>query len=250
MDKQNKMVILTGPSCAGKTPLEKSLRQLYPQISEKLKRIVAYNTRAKRPMETDGVDYHFRSRIQIRQLERERKIILIEARGDLHGIDIAMLHEILKSSDAFYEGNTFMAREIINVLLLEETNLQTIFLSPFSASELAELIEKYDPVALRDHVFNCMMQKLTRRAQNFGIEFTNTVFSNLKHRAADAYDELRMANLFDHIIINQDGEDSPNWDDPKNLKGDALASVKSLADLIVNGHDPLSENWSHIQLPE
>ena len=99
----NRLVILTGPSCAGKTPLERSLRHLYPEIDKKLRRLVAYNSRAIRPVETEGIDYYFLSRDQIRQLAKQNKIVLIEARGDLHGFDMEDLQNILKHSDAFYE---------------------------------------------------------------------------------------------------------------------------------------------------
>ena len=248
MRHKNKLIILTGPSCAGKTPLEKSLRHIYPEIDKNMKRLVAYNSRPKRPSEADGVDYHFRSRSRIRQRAKERRMILIEARGDLHGIDINELCEILRASDAFYEGNTFMAREIISFLHAENIAVLSIFLSPFSKSELEILKSEYTGKEIEEYIFNHMMPKLIRRAQNFKIELTDSVLSNLKQRAGDACQELNIAHLFDHVLVNHDGEDSIKWNDPQKLSGDVLRSVQSLAALIQTGKSVHIENWKKFTL--
>ena len=242
LDK-NRLIILTGPSCAGKTPLERSLRHLYPEIDKKLRRLVAYNSRAMRPVETEGIDYYFRSTDQIQQLARQNKIVLIEARGDLHGFDMDELQNILKHSDAFYEGNTFMASKMHSLGSSQNFPVLSIFLSPFSQSEMEQLIKKFTIPELKDHIYNHMLQKLIRRADNFEINMTDKILNNLKDRARDAYQELSIAHSFDHIIVNHDGEDSSNWHDPDNLQGDAITSVHSLAGLIIAGNDPNSENW-------
>ena len=92
-----------------------------------------------------------------------------------------------------------------------------------------------------------MLQKLIRRADNFKISLTDKILENLKHRAKDSYHELSIAHTFDHIIVNHDGEDSPNWDDPDNLQGDALRSVHSLAGLITTGNNLNIENWNNFR---
>ena len=248
MSESNRLIILTGPSCAGKTPLERSLRHLYPIIDKKLKRLVAYNSRAMRPVETEGIDYYFRSRGQIQQLAKQNKIVLIKARGDLHGFDLNELNNILANSDAFYEGNTFMANEMNSLGSSQNFNTLSIFLSPFSQSEVEQLIKKFTGPELKDHIYNQMMQKLIRRAENFKITLTNKILDNLKHRARDAYHELSIAHSFDQVIVNHDGEDSSNWDDFDNLRGDALRAVHSLARIITTGKDPNPESWKNFHL--
>ena len=243
----NRLVILTGPSCVGKTPLERSLRHIYPEIDKKLIRLVAYNSRAMRPVEIEGIDYYFRSREQIQQLAKQNEIVLMEARGDLHGFDINELQNILKHSDAFYEGNTFMASEMQSLGNSQNFPVLSIFLSPFSQSELEDLIKLFTIPELKDHIYNHMLQKLIRRADNFKISLTDKILENLKHRAKDSYHELSIAHTFDHIIVNHDGEDSPNWDDPDNLQGDALRSVHSLAGLITTGNNLNIENWNNFR---
>jgi guanylate kinase len=243
MSKKNKLVILTGPSCAGKTPLEKSLRHLHPDISHSLKRLVAYNSRAMRPVEKEGIDYYFRSRQQMEDLAEKKIITLIAARGDLHGFDLEELKNLLKQSDAFYEGNTFMALEMLSIAQTHHIDILSIFLSPFSQNELRQLAQSYDQAGLEEYIYKHMLHKLVRRAENFKINLNEKILDNLKHRARDAYQELTLAHNFDHIIVNHDGEDSSNWDDPENLSGDAAKSVNSLASLLVNGSDDFIENW-------
>ena len=65
-----RLVILSGPSCVGKGPLYAALRRFYPTWADRLDRLVLYDSRAPRPGETDGVDYHFRSRSFIEALRR------------------------------------------------------------------------------------------------------------------------------------------------------------------------------------
>jgi guanylate kinase len=50
-----KLVILSGPSGVGKDTLIDAWREINPRVE----RVVAYTTRAPRPGEVDGTDYHF-----------------------------------------------------------------------------------------------------------------------------------------------------------------------------------------------
>jgi guanylate kinase len=54
-----RLVILSGPSYVGKSPLKKAMGNFYPQLSSRLRKLVLFNCRAPRPGELDGVDYHF-----------------------------------------------------------------------------------------------------------------------------------------------------------------------------------------------
>jgi guanylate kinase len=53
---QGKLVVVSGPSGAGKTSV---MRRVYQQCRVPLVRSVSATTRPPRPDETDGVDYHF-----------------------------------------------------------------------------------------------------------------------------------------------------------------------------------------------
>lgn len=51
----SKMLIITAPSGAGKTTIVRHLLKTFPELSFS----VSATTRAKRPHEVDGIDYHF-----------------------------------------------------------------------------------------------------------------------------------------------------------------------------------------------
>jgi guanylate kinase len=78
-----RLVILSGPSCVGKSPLEKALAKFHPELRLALRKLVLYNSRAPRPGEQEGVDYHLRTRPQIEALRAESRYTLLDVRGDL-----------------------------------------------------------------------------------------------------------------------------------------------------------------------
>src|SRR5713226_8716745 len=69
--ESGRSVILSGPSCVGKSPLAKALGRFHPDLSAKLQPIVLYNSGSPRPGERDGEDYHFRTRTLKRGTDRE-----------------------------------------------------------------------------------------------------------------------------------------------------------------------------------
>jgi guanylate kinase len=243
-----KLFILTGPSCAGKTPVVKALRFLYPQIGQKIQPLIFYISREKRPTEKDGVDYHFRTNAQIKLLAGKKKMILIEARGDLHGFVVDDLRQILRQTDALYEGNTFMAERILALGNSEDISMTSLFISPFSKSELEQLQKKYLLPDVKKYIFEHMLRKQYNRAAKLNIRLNEAIRKNLEHRARDVYDELAMAHHFDYIIVNHDGEDHPVWDNVSTLTGDALNAVNSLARIITGEEALLVENWHDFRL--
>ena len=65
-DESGRLVILSGPSCVGKSPLFACLGKFYSELNKQLHRLVLVNSRDPRPEEIDGVDFHFRTRAQAR----------------------------------------------------------------------------------------------------------------------------------------------------------------------------------------
>jgi guanylate kinase len=103
-NRRGRLVILSGPSCVGKTPLRAALARLYPELWRRLEMIVLFNTRAPRPGERDGVDYHFRSRTEVEALQGSGRFAVLEVRGDLQALDVEELKrcssEAMRSSKA------------------------------------------------------------------------------------------------------------------------------------------------------
>lgn len=98
-----RLIILAGPSCVGKSPLDKALKRFHPELRTPLRPLVLYNDREPRPGEIDGVDYHFRDRDTIHALEEQDDLVVMDVRGDLQALDLSKLNSDLQKGDVFFE---------------------------------------------------------------------------------------------------------------------------------------------------
>jgi len=102
-----KLIVFSGPSCVGKSPLAKALARLHPELHNSLQPLVLYNDRSARPGETDGVDYYFRPQKEIQKLKGKDGFIVMDVRGDLQALDLNELSQQLSRGHVFFEGNPF-----------------------------------------------------------------------------------------------------------------------------------------------
>jgi len=80
--KRGILLVLTGPTCAGKDVLIEKLRKTNPNLI----RLVTTTSRPKRPEEVEGHDYHFISRGQFEELiAKEEFVEWVEYRGHYKG---------------------------------------------------------------------------------------------------------------------------------------------------------------------
>ncbi len=244
----NKLIILTGPSCIGKSPLEKSLARFFPEVRKTLHKLVLYNDRAARPGEADGVDYHFRKTEQLKFLENNPDYIFMDVRGDLQALDLNELEEILKSKNAFFEGNPYLAEAMQNHPKLVKIPKLSVFLSPLSKDELLELKDPEKHVKLEDFVVQVMRRKQIRRKTRQRVEITLYDLQDVEKRAGSAFKELKMAWNFDYVIPNHDGEDSDNWEMFYYPVGDARKTLQAFVELLQEKVPPLSEKWNKSML--
>lgn len=243
-----RLIILTGPSCAGKTPLVRALRRFWPDLDDAYRPVVLLNSRSPRPGEVDGVEHHFRSRDHIERLREDEKHVVIDVRGDLQALEIAELAELLKSNDAMYEGNPYVARELLTNPRLAGIHRLSVFLSPLSREEIQYLSEQ-PAVSLRTLTAELMRRKQLRRAQRSKGTLSAHDLDDVERRAARAYDELRTACDFDFVIPNHDGEDSENWDAFYYPLGDARRSLLSVVEVLSGRTPTTAEKWESDLLP-
>src|SRR6056297_2413130 len=151
MKTQNhRLIIFSGPSCAGKSPLAKALARFYSELHQNMKPLVLYNSRAARPGEVDGVDYHFRTREEIESLKNNNQFVVMEVRGDLQALDLGELSETLTESDVLFEGNPFVGRVLQTHEALKEIERLSVFMSPLSADEISFLQSTKPSVSIPD----------------------------------------------------------------------------------------------------
>lgn len=244
-----RFIILTGPSCVGKGPLHAAFTKFYPEAAAALAKVVLYNSRAPRPAEIDGKDYHFRRREEIESYREKDNFIVLDVRGDLQAVDLGDAERTVSSGDLFYEGNPFVARKLQEAFA-SRIDLLSVFLAPLSREEIEFLQAPGRGVVLPDFLRDVMRRKLLRRTQRQKGILSLKDLENIERRAASAYRELREAPHFDHVLPNHDGEDSENWDAFYHPVGDARRALLGFADLVGGEVPDYAEKWESDLLPE
>ncbi|HEC42092.1 MAG TPA: hypothetical protein ENI20_04615 [Bacteroides sp.] len=240
----NKLIILTGPSCIGKSPLDKALKRFYPEVREKMQKLVLYNDRLPRPGEMEGADYYFRKRQQIESFRLDGNYIVMGVRGDLQALNLKELSAMLKKNNVFYEGNPYVAETLQTHPLLEDTPKISVFLSPLSIEEVKYFSAPNRNVRLPDFVTEIMRRKQLRRKTHQKIELSMPDLDDVEIRASSAYREMKMAWQFDYVIPNHDGEDSDNWELFYYPIGDARKTMLRFISLL-EGEKPVGvEKWN------
>ena len=164
------LYIVSAPSGAGKTSLVKALLKTDPAI----RLSVSYTTRAPRPGETDGRDYHFVGRKQFETMLAEREFLEhAEVYGNFYGTskgsiarDLSAGHDILLEID--WQGAEQVKQHF--------PQSASIFILPPS--------------------FNALRTRLTGRGQDSDVV--------IERRLAASAHDVAHAGAFDYIIVNDD----------------------------------------------
>ena len=244
-----RLVILSGPSCVGKSPLARALARFHPELHQRLQKLVLYNSRDPRPGEKDGVDYHFRIRAQIEAMRKEKKFAVLDVRGDAQALDLPELASLLKRGDPFFEGNPFVARVLLTHPSLAKARRLSMFLAPLSKEELLFLKDPARNLSLPDLITDVMRRKLLRRTRRQKGELSAKDLENIERRAGSAFRELQEAVHFDWVIPNHDGEDSDNWEAFYYPLGDARRALLAVVDLLEGWKPSCAEKWDAGLLP-
>ena len=242
-ETEGQLIVFSGPSCVGKSPLARALARLYPDLYKSLQPLVLYNSRAARPGETDGVDYYFRPRQEIEDLKEKDGFVVMDVRGDLQALDLGELHRSLSGGDVLFEGNPVIGRVLLTHPSLAEVKRLSVFMSPLSREEILSLKSAEPAVSLSGLVTDVMRRKLLRRTRKQKGELSLRDLENIERRASSAFTELQEAHHFRYVIPNHDGEDSENWDAFYYPLGDARASLNAFISLLQGKTSQGVESW-------
>jgi guanylate kinase len=225
------LVIVSGPSCAGKTPLIHSVKQLYPSLN--IKAPVLYTSRAPRPGEKDGKDFYFRDEQEIRSLDKER-FVVAPVRHLWQALELEELQHTLQSHTAILDIYPTFADELLKTDLdsrIPDLSVHRVFIAPLTEQELTDIQHHMNFASPRAAMTSIMMHKQIRRAIFQAKVLTKAELEDIQMRASKAYKELKMSESYDTILVNHDTEDSDHWHFTPPL-GDAGKTVHRLAELI------------------
>ncbi len=164
------LFVVSAPSGAGKTSLVKALLKADPAI----RLSVSYTTRAPRPGETDGRDYHFVSHEQFHKLLAQNEFLEhAEVYGNFYGTSKSVI------SRELYAGRD----------LLLEIDWQ-------GAAQVREHFPRSASIFILPPSFAALRTRLAGRAQD-----SDEV---IERRLAAAAHDVAHADAFDYIIVNDD----------------------------------------------
>ncbi len=173
MTRQGQLFVVSAPSGAGKTSLCRALTEEL----ENLRHSISYTTRAPRPGEIDGRDYHFVA------VDRFREMI---AAGDF--AEWAEVHSnYYGTSRRVLDG---MRAEGIDVILDIDTQ------------GAKQIKEKYHDRATFIFIMPPSLEILEERLRNRKSDHEDEI----RKRMQRARDEMRDYTLYDYIIVNRDFE--------------------------------------------
>jgi len=244
-----RLVILSGPSCVGKTPLKRALARFYPDLYQRLHKLVLFNSRAPRPGERDGVDYHFRTREQMEALRGDNRFVVLDVRGDLQALDLQELLALLEQGDGLFEGNPLVGRLLQTHTSLAQVQRLSVFLAPLSRDEVLFLKDPTRNISWGELVTDVMRRKLLRRTRKQKGELSAKDLEEIERRATSAPRELREAQHFRWVIPNHDGEDSDNWEAFNFPLGDARKALLAFVDLLEGRRPLIAEKWEPGLIP-
>ncbi|MGY6633054.1 MAG: guanylate kinase [Alkalilacustris sp.] len=170
------LIILSSPSGAGKSTLARRLMQWDPAIRFS----VSATTRAPRPGEVDGQDYHFRSRVAFERMVAEAEMLEhAEVFSNLYGTPRAPVEASVEAGrDTLFDIDWQGGQQIRNSTLARDT--VSIFILPPTIAELA--------------------RRLKARGQD-----SDAVIAA---RMAQSRDEISHWAEYDYVLINRDLEDT------------------------------------------
>ncbi|MBN1542133.1 hypothetical protein JW992_08280 [candidate division KSB1 bacterium] len=222
----HRLIILSGPSCAGKTPLLDALQRVYPHLD--FYRPILYSSRKPRPGERDGIHFHFRSPEEIQQLPQERYLVG-QVRHIWQALDLHELRSALQNQPlAIAEIYPTLAKTLVNRCSdWLSLHIERIFVAPVTHEEIESLIEYMSFPSPHQAMAAVMAHKQVLRAMQQGKILSPDELDDIRQRASRAYDELEMAKDYDYILINHDTEDSPHWrfTPPLGQAGETLARL-------------------------
>ena len=164
------LYIVSAPSGAGKTSLVKALIDTAPLVRVS----VSHTTRAMRPAEVDGVNYHFVSREQFNDmLQRNEFLEHAEVFGNLYGTSQSWIEKTLAEGfDLILEIDWQGAQQVRHLL----PQSRSIFILPPTQEALRH--------------------RLTNRGQDSG--------EIIERRMREAVSEMSHYIEYDYLLINDD----------------------------------------------
>ncbi len=237
---KKKLILISGPSCVGKGPLTAAVRHFYPSIKfTKLSVIKSKQSRNHIPRPDEQEAWNdpncWRSQEEIDSLAANDHFVIGKCYGFSQAVNLDLIvnhpHKTI-----LMEMYYLMVPGLLQAKRLEGIKIETVFVTPVSNNE----IEFFKSLGLNpDNAVKAIMadkqfQRILFHKRKMDAEF----LADVKKRIDDSVLEIAAAKNYDHIIVNRDGEGSPNWNRLADgtfiaePAGDAKTAMQKLAEIL------------------
>ncbi len=251
---EKRYIFVSGPAGVGKSPLLQAIPAFYPGIRYfKPEVIRAHESRPNgpRPDETDKFSNprFFRPQKDIESLEDDPSYLTGFCRGNIQACNLA---EIATCPENIILSEQYYA---LGEKLLENSFLRTrgvrvvgVFISPLSGSGMRAAQRR--GFSLERYCASITAAMVTARNAMHGKDICNREATlDTVARAIDAYDEMKAAVRYHHVLVNPYGEAHPFW--CRNTRGEfagpprppIMAVIEALAEIMTTGSTSRSEHW-------
>jgi len=251
-----RFVILSGPSCVGKSPLIAALNQFCPDLKyTKIPVIKSKESRPQGPRPEELTIWNdpdfFLTKKDILHLNGNPQYLV----GDCLGLPQAVDLKKIKENDAglfFADIYHTIGAQLIKNDFLTRVEITTVFLSPISREEIEDL--KTADIDPENYLYQIMLHKQLVRSRYHGKTIDACFVEDAPGRAGDSFSELASACKYSYVIVNHDGEGSPNWHRLSSgaflarPEGDAGRAVESMAHILRDPATANVKNWNTLRL--
>lgn len=229
---RKKMVILSGPSGIGKSPLLKAFKRHHPGV--KYCKLVLTTSRPPRPDERHGIDFYFESRGLIGMMGNDRNFITGPVRTDLQAIDMCQLEEILGLND-------LVIADMYPTLGTKVAEWQ----AKYSSGHFDTVTIGMVPGTMDEIAYQAALKRKTPQLfildliAYYQILRGDSDKAKIADRAKSAYAEIEMMADYTHHLINHTPEGEASsvvaekmaWDDP--LDEEPARVLKEFAEIVL-----------------
>ena len=237
---QKRLILLSGPSCVGKGPLTAAVKEFRPEIKfTKLSVIKSKQSRHNVPRPDEyGVWNNpdcWRTEEEFAALKGNDRFVIGNCHGFSQAVNLDMIVNFPEQTilmEMYYP----MVGPMLAAARLKDIKIETVFVSPISEDEI-EFVRSCGMDA--ETVIKALMAVKQHNRIIFHKRSVDPEFlRDIKKRIDDSVLEIASAKNYKYVIVNRDGEGSPNWNRVADGTftaqpvGDAKLAMDKLAEIL------------------
>jgi guanylate kinase len=248
---RGRLIAISGPSCGGKGPLLAAAAEFYPELDFFTFSVIkSRESRGKAPRPDEGEIWndpdYFRPRAEIESLAGERYVYAVS-----HGFPQVLDLERVMTAPAdlvVVEACQEIARELPTLNYLRDVEVMSLFVSPLGGEEIDRL--QACNVNVAEYLKGLSVRRLVARAAFHGRPVDDALLADAAVRSGDAVEELRVAHMFDAVLVSRSGEGSADWNRGPSghfhgrPTGEAAATLETFTQLLAGSPAPALETWT------